>query len=353
MYTARMNSRTGFIMGFILLIICGSSVAQQNLVLPQPSPYAEVIQEIGLSQIKITYHRPSVNNRTIWGDLVPFDRVWRAGANENTVIEFSDPAKIGTNEIPAGKYGFHIIPAKDQWTLILTSVSVAWGSFTYDQAEDVMRLNVKPEPAEMRENLLYYFDNVTGNSADIVLHWEKMRIRMPVAFDVPQLVLQNIRGQLRSLPRFSWQGWNQAANYCLQNDINLDEAMQWVERSIRMNRNFNNLRTRSALFAKLGRKQEADHDMQEALGIATEVELNAYGYQKFFNNDIDGAIEIFIINTKRFPDSWNVWDSLGEAWQKKGDIKLALENYNKAYEMVQDADQKKRIEDILKDLRAQ
>ena len=349
----RKISRLAIMTGSMVLLFIAASVAQQNLVLPQPSPYAEVTQEIGLSLIKITYHRPAVNNRAIWGELVPYDRVWRAGANENTVMEFSDPVKIGTTEIPAGKYGFHIIPGKDQWTLILTSVSVAWGSFTYDQAEDVMRLTVKPEPAEMCENLLYYFDNVTGNSADIVLHWEKMRIRMPVAFDVPQLVLQNIRGQLRSLPRFSWQGWNQAANFCLQNDINLDEALQWVERSIRMNRNFNNLRTRSALLLKLNRKEEADQVMKEALDIATEIELNAYGYQKLFNNDIDGAIEIFVMNTKRFPDSWNVFDSLGEAYQKKGNTKLALTNYNKAFDMVQDPEQKKRIEDVLKQLKDQ
>ena len=353
MYRPHTISRFGLMVGLVLLLISGTSLAQQNLVLPRPSPYAEVTQTIGLSQVKITYHRPSVNNRAIWGDLVPYDRVWRAGANENTVIEFSDPAKIGTNEIPAGTYGFHIIPTKDQWTLILTSVSTAWGSFTYDPAEDVLRLVVKPEPAEMRENLLYYFDNVTGNSTEIVLHWEKVRIRMPVVFDVPKLVLQNIRGQLRSLPRFSWQGWNQAANFCLQNDINLDEALQWVERSIRMNRNFNNLRTRSALLLKLNRKEEADQVMKEALEIATEIELNAYGYQKFFNNDIDGAIEIFALNTKRFPDSWNVFDSLGEAYQKKGNTELALANYNKAFEMVQDADQKKRIGDILKQLKGQ
>jgi tetratricopeptide (TPR) repeat protein len=283
---------------------------------------------------------------------VPFDQVWRAGANENTTIEFTDPVTIAQKEIPAGKYGIHMIPGREEWTVILSSVYYAWGSFSYDENEDVVRFKVKPVPADHTERLIYFFDNPTEKGVDVVMQWEKLRISFPVNIDVVQNVLANIRQELRSLPRFFWQGWNQAANFCLQNDVNLDEAMQWVNRSIAMNENFNNLRVKAGLLEKQGQQAGADELMEKGLNIATEAELNLYGYQLIGAGELDKAIGIFKLNIERHPDSWNVYDSLGEAYAQKGETKLAIEYYQKALDMVKLDNQKKRIEDILKGLQA-
>jgi len=336
----------------LAFLVPDTGSAQQNLTMPMDSPYAQVTQRVGLSDITITYHRPGVNGREIWGGLVPFDQVWRAGANENTTIEFTDPVTIAKKEIPAGKYGIHMIPGREQWTVILSSVYYAWGSFSYDENEDVVRFKVKPVPADHTERLIYFFDNPTEKAADVVMQWEKLRISFPVNIDVVQNVLANIRQELRSLPRFFWQGWNQAANFCLQNDVNLDEAMQWVNRSIAMNENFNNLRVKAGLLEKQGQQAGADELMEKGLNIATEAELNLYGYQLIGAGELDEAIGIFKLNIERHPDSWNVYDSLGEAYAQKGETKLAIEYYQKALDMVKLDNQKKRIEDILKGLQA-
>ena len=154
------------------------------------------------------------------------------------------------------------------------------------------------------------------------------------------------------MPRFFWQGWNQAANFCLQNDINLDEALQWADRSIAMNENFTNLRVKAGFLEKQGKQSEADALMEKGLAIATEAELNTYGYQLIGTGSLDKAVEMFKLNIERHPDSWNVYDSLGEAYAAKGETEQAISYYQKALDMVTAENQKKRIGDILKGLRA-
>jgi len=337
---------------FLLGLVLTPLYAQQNLTTPRTSPYAQVIQTIGLTDLTVIYHRPGVNGRTIWGGLVPYGEVWRAGANENTTFETTDPVSIGGKILESGRYGVHILPAEKEWTVIFSDVDFAWGSFSYDEKEDIIRVKVKPETAAFKERLQYYFDNPTTDAVDAVLHWEKIKVRLPITLDTKTIVVQEIRNQLRSLPRFFWQGWNQAANYCLQNDVNLEEAMTWVDRSITMNRNFNNLRVKAGLLEKAGQNSEAEKLIAEGIELSTENELNAYGYQLLFGGDVGKAIEIFKLNIERNPDSWNVYDSLGEAYATKGEKKLAIEYYSKAYDMVQDETQKKRIEGVLANLKA-
>ncbi len=346
--------RSLFLVVFMLaFMIPDTGSAQQNLTMPMDSPYAQVVQRIGLTDITITYHRPGVKGRKIWGGLVPYDQVWRAGANDNTTIAFTDPVTVAGKQVPAGTYGVHIIPTKGDWTIILSAVYYAWGSFSYESSEDVLRFTIKPETTDFTERLIYYFDNPTEDAVELVMQWEKVKVAFPVQVNVKEVVLGNIRIEMRSLPRFFWQGWNQAANYCLQNDINLDEAMQWVDRSIAMNENFNNLRVKSGLLARKGQQAEADNLLTQGMAIATEAELNNYGYQLIGKGDLDKAIEIFKMNIDRYPDSWNVYDSLAEAYAQKGETKLAIEYYQKALDMVKADDQKKRIEDTLKNLKAQ
>ena len=345
--------RMSFVISTILLLLLPvSGSAQQNLTMPMASPYARVVQRIGLTDITITYHRPGIKGRKIWGGLVPYDQVWRAGANENTTISFSDPVTVAGKLIPAGTYGVHMIPTTSEWTIIFSSVSWAWGSFSYDQSEDVLRFKVLPSEAAFTERLIYYFDDPSDDSVDVVMKWEKVMLRFPVKVNVTDVVLGNIRKELRGLPRFSWQGWYQAANYCLQNKTNLDQALQWVDRSISMNENFNNLRIKSDLLTLKEQHSAADELMKKALGLANEADLNTYGYQLMGNGDLNKAIEIFRLNIKRYPDSWNVYDSLGEALAQQGKTKEAIEYYEKALGMTTAENQKTRIENILKNLKS-
>jgi len=324
--------------------------AQQTLTVPRESQMASVMQRIGITDIKINYHRPGVKNRVVWGVLVPYNEVWRAGANENTTISFTHPVKIEGKDLPAGTYGLHMIPTENEWTIIFSKNNWSWGSFFYDEKEDELRIKVKPSSADFKEWLEYYFDDSPANKTQVVMHWEKLKVSFQVEVDVPQVVLNNFKKELENAQGFTWQAFNQAANYALRNNINLDEALAWSDRSIGFNRNFNNLWTKAELLQKKGNNAEAEKIREETMQISTENDINTLGYQYLSTNQIDKAIEIFKKNVKDYPDSWNVWDSLGEGYAVKGEKKLAIENYRKALEMVQDDVNKKRINNILKGL---
>jgi tetratricopeptide (TPR) repeat protein len=333
----------------LAFLAAGSAVGQA----PQPSPKATVSQTVGLTDIAITYHRPAVNKRTVWGDLVPWDQVWRAGANENTTIALSSPVTVNGKPLAAGTYGLHMIPKKDgDWTIAFSNVNWAWGSFTYDEKEDALRVTAKPQPADFQERLSYTFDEPTDGSVDVSLRWEEVRVPFRVEVDTPSVVMASIRRELRDLPRFSWQGWNQAAAYALRSKTNVDEAITWADRSIGMQANFNNLRTKAGLLELKGDPKAASALRDRAMQMATEADINNYGYQLLAAGKTDEAIEMFRKNVKDHPQSWNVYDSLGEGYDRKGDRKLAIENYRRALNMTQDPDQKKRIDGILKRLGA-
>ncbi len=341
----------------ICLVITGifltrPALAQPQLGLPLASQAAEISQVIGLSRITINYHRPGVNGREIWGKLVPFGEVWRAGANENTTIMFESPVEINGNVLPAGTYGLHMIPTTENWTVIFSNISSGWGSYGYDLKEDALRISVKPESAPFEERLSFRFDNPAENSVVVALYWEKLKIPFTVKLNVQLDILESFRRELRGLPQFFWQPWNQAANFCLQNDINTDQAIQWVDQSIAIIENFANLQVKSALLEKKGQLKEAEELMKRAMKIAKENEINQYGYQLLGAGKVDQAIDIFKKNVKDHPDSWNVYDSLGEGYATKGDTKNALELYSKALKMVKDDTEKKRITGILEKLKS-
>ncbi len=317
------------------------------LTLPQPSPEASVTQTVGLTEIAVHYHRPAVNKRKVWGDLVPYGEVWRAGANENTMIAVSSPVTVEGKPLPAGTYGLHMIPTEKEWTVVFSKMSNAWGSFSYDAKEDALRVTVTPTKAPFEERLSYSLDNPTNRSVTIVLRWEETAVPVRIEVDTPSVVVESLRTQLRGLPRFSWQGWNQAAAYCLRNDVNLAEALDWSDRSIRLNENFQNLRTKAGLLEKKGDTKTAEALRTKSLQIATETDMNLYGYQLLGEKKFDEAIAVFRKNVKDHPKSWNTYDSLAEAYLTKGDKKLAAEYYNQALAMTQDETQKKRISSIL------
>jgi tetratricopeptide (TPR) repeat protein len=347
-----MNSVRNTLVAFVpvLIAFAPAATAQQQLVLPDPSPKASASQTVGLSEFTVTYHRPAVNKRKIWGGLVPYGDVWRAGANENTTLSSSTPFTFGGKAVPAGTYGLHMLPSEGDWTVILSSQAKAWGSFSYDAKEDVVRVTAKPEAADFVERLNYIFDEPTNDATALALRWEKLRVAVPITVDTKQVTLESIRQQLRGLPRFSWQGWNQAASWCARNKLNPDEAMVWVDRSLSMQKTFANLRTKAALVEQKGDAKAAAALRAEAMPLATEADVNNLGYQVLGDGKTSEALELFRKNVKEHPQSWNVWDSLGEGLEKSGDAKGARENYQKALAMAPE-DQKKRISDIIAKLK--
>lgn len=327
------------------------SLAQQNLNLPDASQHSAVMQQVGMCEIKIDYHRPGVKGRTIWGSLVPYNQVWRAGANENTTISFSNEVMIDGKIVPAGSYGLHMIPTSNDWTIILSKDYRAWGSFFYKEENDFMRFKVKPQSSEFQEWLMYTFDEVTPNSATVSLRWEKLKIPFRIEIDLHKQMLDEIAVQLTGVPGFFWQGWNQAANYCYVNGIELQKALGWAEHSVGINKNVTNTYTKAAILRAMGKNDEAFKLKSEAFVNALEADVNTLGYQLLGGGKIDDAIEVFKKNTELYPDNWNVWDSLAEGYMNKGDKDLAIQYYTKALDMSPE-NQKERIKDLLSQLNA-
>jgi len=348
-----------------LLIISHYSWSQGIITTPRtPSPAATVTQTIGISTVTVNYSRPSVKSREIWGALVPYgwniqqfgagnEAPWRAGANENTVIKFSHNAKVEGHDVPAGAYGLFFVINKDNTgEVILSKDYRSWGSFFYDARNDEMRAKINLRTIAPVELLTYDFENITKTSADLVLNWEKKQFPVKIEFAVDDIVMTNAEEKLKGPVGFGWQGYSSAANYALQNKINYDKALGWINKSIAINKNFNSLNIKSQLLKEAGKAKEADSTMNEALTIATENELNLYGYTLLNQKDYDKAIEILTLNTKRYPKSANAWDSLGEAYAIKGDKQNAISNFKKSLTLNPPVGVKANSEKYLKQLGA-
>ena len=245
-----------------LLALVASPVSAQQLNLPRPSPKASVSQTVGVTDIDIHYSRPGVKGRTIWGDLVPYGEVWRTGANENTTITFSTPVRVGGKELPAGTYGLQTIPTQNEWTVILSKDAELWGAFNYKPENDAVRFQVKPEAAEHQERLSFELDDVTDNSAVVVMRWEKLRVPFTVETDTGKAVLSGMRTAMR------WQTPYQAANYCITNNTCPEEASRWLDASIALEGTFVNHRAKATLLAKNGDYKGAVAHGEKALAAA-------------------------------------------------------------------------------------
>ncbi len=338
--------------GSIFMLILSNVSQAQNLNVPQASQKASVMQQIGLTDITISYHSPLVKGRTVWGTLVPYNEVWRAGANENTTITFSTDVMVEGKMLGAGTYGLHMIPTTGDWTIIFSKNSTSWGSFFYDKNEDALRITAKPITMnESQEWLSYQFTDIQTASTVATLRWEKIKVPFKIECDVKEIVYKSMKDELRGINGFTWQAPLQAARYCFNNNIHLDEAMTWVDKSIATQENFGNLMLKSKLLAQKGQAAEADALSKKALTLADEVQLNQYGYDLINRKDVKGAITIFQTNVKRYPNSWNVYDSLGEAYDLDGNKKEAIANYKTALAKAPEA-QKSRITGIIKALEA-
>ena len=332
----------------ILLFVCFSlsdAASQQRISVPNaPSPAASVSQTIGLSTVSVNYSRPSVRDREIWGKVVPYGwnvdsfgagekSPWRAGANENTVIEFSHDATLEGKAVPAGRYGlFFVINADNSGEVILSKDYRSWGHYWYDATHDQLRAPITIKDHEAEELLTYEFIDVTKDGVQLVLNWEKKQFPVKIQFAVHDIVMANAKEELKGPVGFSWQGPASAANYALQNKTHLDEASVWIDQALAQNKSFGTLIVKAGILKESGKTAEADKARTEALAVATEAELNAYGYQ-FLANDPTKAVEIFKLTTQRFPKSANAWDSLGEGYASAGDKKNAITSFKKALSM--------------------
>lgn len=324
---------------FLVLVACSlfaSFSMAQGVILPQVSQKVSTTQTVGLSEVNITYSAPKVSEREIWGGIVPMEQVWRAGANENTTISFSHDAKINGKSIKAGTYGLHMLPGKDSWQVIFSSNSTSWGSYSYTDKEDVLRVEVKPEEHAFTEVLNYHFTQPGAESVTVNLSWEKLNIPFEVSFDTHEIVLASLRNQLRSTAGFTWMGYQQAANYCLQNEINYEEALTWIDQSITggfgAQANFTNVSTKAQLLEKMGRTDDAKTAWAKAMEVGNELELYSYGAGLIGQGKNEQAFEVFKANHKRFGDTWLSFAGLAAGNRVNGNNKEALKYYRKAHE---------------------
>lgn len=341
-----------YLIAVLFLFAFISITAQQNLTIPQASQQAMISQRIGLTDITVSYHRPAVNGREVWGALVPFDQVWRAGANENTTIYFSTDVTVENKEVAAGTYGLHMIPTKNTWTVIFSKDNAAWGSFFYNEKNDAVRFTVTPVANDFQEWLSYSFDELSAKSTTLTLKWEKLSIPIKIEVDINQTVIANMEKELTGLPGFFWQGWNQIATYALGNNYNLDKALAWADKSIGINKNLTNMMTKSLILESMGKNDEALKIKKEAFALpgVDEAQVNTLGYQLMGIGKTKEALEIFEKNTIDHPDSWNVWDSLAEGLLAKGDKVKSKQLYEKALGMAPD-NHKERIKGILANIK--
>jgi hypothetical protein len=267
--------------------------AQAQLRTPRPSQKASVMQTVGVTDITITYSRPGVKGRKVWGDppagapttpatlddartrakdapLVPYGHVWRTGANEATQFAVTDDVLVNGQPLKAGTYSLHTIPGKDEWTIIFNSDAGQWGSFTYDEKKDVLRVKAKPQQvADNQEWLIYTFDPVTDNTAQVNIRWEHMLVPFAVEVkDVKALTVEKLRAAVASAKPDDWRTPLQAANYAFNNKVATDEAMQWLEKSIKTKETFGNLYTKARVLAGQGKNAEAVALGEKALQLA-------------------------------------------------------------------------------------
>jgi len=309
---------------------------------------AGVTERIGITDVTIHYDRPTVKGREgkIWGGTVQggfFDQQfgtskaapWRAGANESTTIEFSTDVKVEGQDLAAGKYGFFIAYGPDECTLIFSRNTTAWGSFYYNDKEDVLRVKVKPVALDRSvEWLKYEFTNETENAATVNLMWEKLDIPFRVEVDLNKTQVASFRRELQTDIGFFWLAWQTAAQWCVDHNTNLEEALLWADTSTNPNilgqRNFQSLSTKAQVLAKLGRDKEAEDVMKDALPMATMAEVHAYGRQLLAQKKGKQALDVFRMNYDKHPTEFTTIMGMARGYSAVGDYKNSLEFLQKA-----------------------
>lgn len=301
------------------------AMAQSALLnLPLASQAAIVTQRIGITDITITYHRPMVSGRKIFGGLVGYGEVWRAGANQNTTIQFTDPVSVEGQPLAKGVYGLHMIPGENSWVVIFSKNSTSWGSFTYSQAEDALRVTVKPRAIPNQEVLAFDFDDLQPNSAVIILRWSTVEVPFKVEVNTHEIVAQSLRNQLRGRAQFEWQAWTDAANYLLNNNFDLEEAAKYADHSIEIEDRFENEMTKSRALNALGHKQEAQAAYDKAVALGNQSQLHDFGRTLQAQGHQQEAMALFRRNIQKDPNSWIGHNEAARVAVAQGDYPTAL-----------------------------
>lgn len=265
---------------FITLFLSSSVHAQlpASVELPRTSPKETRSLTIGYTKIGFEYSSVATKGREIWGALVPYGRMWRTGANENTIFYVTDDVLINGQELKKGKYAMHTIPGEDEWTIIFSTFTGAWGSFFYNEAEDALRIKVTPEQMDSKyEWMKFSFADYTATGAEISLKWAGLKV--PFNIEVTEeTTFAHIKNQLRTLPAFRWYGWYQASEYCLDNDVHHEEGLTWSEQALRRGKNAQTMYVRSVYLAKNG-------DNDEAVALSNEnVEANPDSWESHYGH---------------------------------------------------------------------
>jgi hypothetical protein len=359
-----------FIIPIFLIFICSSAFSQIILTsLPSGgNKKAAVSERIGLTDVTIHYDRPGVKGREgkIWGQLIPAgftdqgfgtskSAPWRAGANENTTIEFSKDVKIEGQPLSAGRYGFFVAYDSNECTLIFSKNSTSWGSFFYKPEEDALRVKVKSVALDKSvEWLKYEFMNETEDAATVGLQWEKRMIPFKIETDYVKDQLASFRNELRNSKGFSWESWNEAAGWCLQRNTNLDEALLWSDTATSVNfggdKSFAAWSTKAGILDKLGRSDEAASIMKKALPYGNVSEIHQYGRSLITLKKPKEALDIFKMNYDKNPDQVTTLIGLVRGYSANGDYKKALEYANKALPIT-DAQNKANLETMIDKLK--
>ena len=263
-----------FFLFFFPLFFMVSLTNAQQFRTPRPSPNATVIQTVGVTDITIDYSSPAVKERKIWGDLVPYDKIWRTGANEVTSITFSDPVKVNGNNLAAGTYGVHAIPRETEWDVIFSGDTKVNDPSNFNEKKEVLRIKVKPDQNSFTERMIFTFSEMSDNSTIVNLLWENIKVSFKVETETQELTLSKARKMV------DWNTPFQAAQYCLNNNINLDEAIKWIEASTLMNENYWNMRTKARLFENVGRKNEAVSTMERAIEIGNGMKDKPFDFEQ-------------------------------------------------------------------------
>lgn len=360
-----MQTLTKSLFLFLGLFLMNAPISAQ-VTLPANSPHASVSQKVGLSKITINYSRPSVKEREIWGSLVPYGyndfgfgtskaAPWRAGADKNTTITLSDEATIGGKKVAAGTYGLHMaIEKTGEVTVILSQNNSSWGSYFYNDDEDVTRVEVKWQDHPHTEMLTFTFDEVTDSKAHANLLWEKKKIAFPIEFDTPEIVMASLANELRSNKAFNQQAWENAASYALNNN-DLNQALTWVNNSIEgwffSKPTFGNMSMKAQILAKQGKTAEADKIMEEAMPMGTALQIHGYGRQLIAAQNVDKAMEVFKYNLKNNPNTWPVNFGMGRGYSAKGDYKTAISYLEKAKKNAPAEANRKRLDSLIAQLK--
>lgn len=369
------NLLTAGLLCLSLCLMVDRVALAQSVTLPRVSPLAEVKQTVGLTEIAILYSRPNVispqgvdRTGSIWGKVVPFGfnnfgfgtstaAPWRAGADENTIISFSHNVKVEGRDLPAGRYGLHMALEENGSVIVIFSKDISsWGSYFYDEKQDALRVTVTSEATSHHTPLLTYsFPQVTTGMAIVALDWEKKRIPFKVEVNTPEITYTHLQEELKSSKGFNNQAWIQSANYLLQNNLHLEQALAWSENAINGSfvgqKNFANYQTKANILKAMGKSAEAEALMKTALSLPSSTPNDYYNYGRaLIGQDKDQeALDIFKQLNKKWKDNWLAPHGLARGYSALGDIKKALK-YEKIALTKAPANAKNALEGYIKTL---